>query len=258
MENFIKIYKKVLPTNICEYMIKTAEENMDLSNEGKTMSGVNTNVKKSTDINFLQIINKHPEVAKIIPHLKKAIDSSLVDYFTKYDILGNMKTQENKTNFLNSGGTIDEYNSRFLEEIYYHNVIFPGSIHVKKYFPNDGFYNWHCDQGRSSWLTYSRSLVAMFYLNDVEEGGQTEFESQEVSIKPSQGDLIIWPAGWTHKHRGKSPISNAKYICNFWLLSRNPGVEEALHNMETIEINGEDYKNNWLTERLDTYGGLEL
>ena len=235
MENFIEIYKKALPANICKYMIKMFEENMDLSHKGVVgIDGLNEDVKKSIDVDFLSIIERHPEAAKTIPYLKKAIDSGIIDYFKKHELISNMR----------DGETED-----VLNEIYYHNVIYPGSIHTKKYLPNDGFFNWHFDQGSNDWFAYSRVLVAMFYLNDVKEGGQTEFLSQEVSIKPSQGDLVIWPATWTHKHRGKLPISSSKYICNFWLVSRNPAIDDILNSMETIEINGQDYKNNWITQR---------
>ena len=58
----------------------------------------------------------------------------------------------------------------------------------------------------------------MFYLNDVEEGGETEFYYQDKKIKPKQGSMVIAPAYFTHTHRGCIPVSNDKYIVTSWVL----------------------------------------
>jgi hypothetical protein len=57
----------------------------------------------------------------------------------------------------------------------------------------------------------------MLYLNDVEEGGETEFLYLKKRIKPQQNRLLIWPAGFTHTHRGNPPLSNNKYIITGWV-----------------------------------------
>ena len=57
----------------------------------------------------------------------------------------------------------------------------------------------------------------MFYLNDVQEGGETEFYYQDLSIKPRKGTMVIAPAYFTHTHRGNVPISNDKYILTSWV-----------------------------------------
>ena len=61
-----------------------------------------------------------------------------------------------------------------------------------------------------------RMLVGMLYLNDVSKGGETEFYHQGVSIQPRQGTVVVWPAYFTHTHRGNPPVSNTKYIVNKW------------------------------------------
>ena len=55
----------------------------------------------------------------------------------------------------------------------------------------------------------------MVYLNDVEEGGETEFLYQQLKIKPSKGRVVIWPGSFTHLHRGNPPMST-KYIATGW------------------------------------------
>ena len=62
-----------------------------------------------------------------------------------------------------------------------------------------------------------RVLAWMLYLNDVDEGGETEFLYQHVRFKPKRGDFLVWPGGFTHTHRGNPPISNDKYICTGWV-----------------------------------------
>jgi quercetin dioxygenase-like cupin family protein len=58
----------------------------------------------------------------------------------------------------------------------------------------------------------------MFYLNDVDEGGETEFYYQQQKVKPVKGRMVIAPAGFTHTHRGNKPESNDKYILTSWVL----------------------------------------
>ena len=55
------------------------------------------------------------------------------------------------------------------------------------------------------------------YLNDVEEGGETEFLYQSRRVKPKRGRLAIWPAQFTHMHRGNPPLSGDKYVITGWV-----------------------------------------
>lgn len=77
-----------------------------------------------------------------------------------------------------------------------------------------GFSEWHIEQGTGH--SASRALVWMFYLNDVEDGGETEFLFQRTKVKPKKGTIVVWPAGVTHPHRGNPPYSNDKYIVTGW------------------------------------------
>ena len=77
-----------------------------------------------------------------------------------------------------------------------------------------GYHIWHYESaGRE---VCNRMLVWMVYLNDVEEGGETEFLYQHKRVKPKTGTLLIWPAGFTHTHRGNPPLSNEKYVVTGW------------------------------------------
>ena len=56
----------------------------------------------------------------------------------------------------------------------------------------------------------------MFYLNNVENGG-TEFYYQNLCTEAKEGSLVIWPADWTHMHRGQTEQNNVKYILTGWV-----------------------------------------
>ena len=59
-----------------------------------------------------------------------------------------------------------------------------------------------------------RMLAWMVYLNDAASG--TEFPYQDLTIYPSIGRTVIWPAAWTHPHRGVTPNEGLKYIATGW------------------------------------------
>jgi len=61
-------------------------------------------------------------------------------------------------------------------------------------------------------------LLFQFYLNDVAEGGETEFYYQQRKVEARQGRLIIAPAGFTHTHKGNVSRSGDKYVATSWIL----------------------------------------
>ena len=63
--------------------------------------------------------------------------------------------------------------------------------HVK---PHEGYHSFHAEV--ASMESSNRYLVWLCYLNDVEEGGETEFLYQGLKIKPETGKMLIWPAQW--------------------------------------------------------------
>ena len=65
--------------------------------------------------------------------------------------------------------------------------------------------------------TLHRVLAWMTYLNDVDEGGETYFSHYGLNIKPRKGLTIIWPAEWTHAHKGNVLLGESKYMITGWL-----------------------------------------
>ena len=56
----------------------------------------------------------------------------------------------------------------------------------------------------------------MTYLNDIEDGGETEFFYQKLKVKPQKGLTLIWPVDWTHTHRGVPSMTEEKIIATGW------------------------------------------
>ena len=84
---------------------------------------------------------------------------------------------------------------------------------LQKTMPTGGYHIFHGEN--VNWDTNSRTLAWMVYLNDVEDGGETEFLYQKIKVKPEKGKVVIWPGGFTHLHRGNPPGS-PKYIATGW------------------------------------------
>jgi hypothetical protein len=88
---------------------------------------------------------------------------------------------------------------------------------IQHYLPNGGYKVWHTERGSANNQTSNRHLVFMTYLNDVTDGGGTEFLNQSLTVQAKKGRTLIWPADWTHTHRGVVSPSQEKYIITGWL-----------------------------------------
>jgi hypothetical protein len=86
-------------------------------------------------------------------------------------------------------------------------------FNLQKTVPGQGYHIWHCeDTGECM----SRRLVSMMYLNEGFEGGETEWLYQARRETPKTGRVVIWPATFTHTHRGNPPLNGEKYIATSW------------------------------------------
>src|SRR3569833_838829 len=72
-----------------------------------------------------------------------------------------------------------------------------------------------------------RSWTTMVFLNDVDEGGTTDFPALGVSIPPTKGTLLAWnnatPEGYVNEwtlHAGTPVTRGTKYIVTRWYRTR--------------------------------------
>ena len=93
------------------------------------------------------------------------------------------------------------------------------TLKIQKTLPTEGYHIWHLEHGKGH-DNEPRAFVFTVYLNDVEEGGETEFLHFSKRIKPKTGRIVIWPAAFPYVHRGNPPLSGKKYILTSWMLLR--------------------------------------
>jgi|TARA_E500000318_G_C3465201_1_gene174267 prolyl 4-hydroxylase len=87
------------------------------------------------------------------------------------------------------------------------------SNNIQHYKPNSGFTNIHYER---SCEYPKRQLVYMLYLNTINNKGGTEFPYQKITFNAIKGNLIIWPADFTHPHKGVISETEEKYIVTGW------------------------------------------
>lgn len=64
----------------------------------------------------------------------------------------------------------------------------------------------------------ARYLVFLWYLNDVQEGGETEFCDIGIRVSARTGRLLVFPPYWMFQHAGLPPVSGDKYILSTYLM----------------------------------------
>ena len=91
------------------------------------------------------------------------------------------------------------------------------TLKLQKTLPTEGYHVWHLEHSKG-FDNSERAFVFSVYLNDVEEGGETEFLHFSKRVKPKTGRIVIWPAAFPYVHRGNPPLSGEKYILTSWML----------------------------------------
>lgn len=122
------------------------------------------------------------------------------------------------------GQKMEEYKKEFvgLESV---GGLVSHACKVQKTPPKGGFHHWHCEHGPDIG-SYRRVAVWLLYLTTHEGSGDTEFLQQGIKVEPKKGTLVIWPAGFTHPHRGNPVYDKDKYIATGWFEFYNqPFVE---------------------------------
>jgi len=138
--------------------------------------------------------------------------------FCTPEILTDEEFNVNKLKFLMSNFDIAlrHYYTETNIKKYVGENIFTDYVKIQKTLPSQGYHVWHIEHSCSR-EQIKRVLVYSIYLNDVEEGGETEFLYQSQRVKPVKGRIAIWPAGFPYAHRGNPPLSGEKYILTSWI-----------------------------------------
>jgi len=179
--NFIHEIKNSIPDILCNEIITMFE----LENgryEGVTIGGLNKNIKDTTDF--------------VIP--KKNTIWKKIEGFLYNELYSAIKLYFKDRYFPDNNFTVDD----FL---------------IIKYEKNKGKYLTHND----FYINYTekkyRVITFLWYLNNINEGGETVFYNGNIKIIPETGKLILFPCSWTFPHSGSIPYSNNKYIITGWV-----------------------------------------
>lgn len=189
LENGIAVYDNVLDKNTCKSIIDYFESMRDIN-----------------------LVFDQTSYSKGPAHVNRK-DQSV--FLTVPDVITIDKTQHIIREFVDSfWKCYEDYTAEYsvLQTAGQHGFYM---VRIQRTDPGGGFHNWHFENYDA--ITSTRVVTWMFYLNDVEEGGETEFLYLNKRIQPQAGRLVIWPASYTHSHRGNPPLSGTKYIITSWL-----------------------------------------
>lgn len=219
--DFIEVYDDALDAGFCQRFVQRFEASPHKV-PGRTGGGVDTTKKVSTDL----YLNRHPDYQDDLAHILKATTRCAEDYFRKYHfalIAPMALTLADPATGAPVAVTHDNYEQVAAPKVgdLMRALYRLGPVQAQKYDQGSGNYNyWHCEVFPEAGANEAlhRTLLFMFYLNDVAEGGQTEFFYQQRAIQPRTGRMVIAPAYFTHTHRGCTPTSGDKYILTSWIL----------------------------------------
>ena len=227
LDDFLEIYDNALTAEQCARLIARFDRS-DKVVRGKTGHGVDTIKKDSYDLT----ISSYEDWNDVSNMLMGAVQTHLQQYMNKYRMLlvGAMSprvvhpvtgqpVELTIDNF-------DECGAPYVGELM-RTMYRAGQINVQKYLQSSGgYHHWHSEiyPQNASCESLHRALLFQFYLNDVADGGETEFYYQGRKIGARQGRLIIAPAGFTHSHKGHVARSGDKYIATSWILFQRAEV----------------------------------
>ncbi|MAG49850.1 hypothetical protein CMO86_09460 [Candidatus Woesearchaeota archaeon] len=190
-KDFVGTYRNVYPDDFCEHMINAFEHiesgtNCVLKNRQQEEEGC-TKTEKDDNFVFLDLNiltfpawrDKNP-----IHMVWKGLQVCFDQYVNQYDHL--------------LGSNISGH-----------------ALKMQRTDPGQGYHIWHHEN--DGYEDRHRCLAFSIYLNDIEDAGETEFLYLKRRVKPERNKCVIWPAGFTHVHRGNVVHgTKSKYIITGW------------------------------------------
>ena len=175
------------PLSICDELIAYFELNKNKQKKGVAGSRINLDTKNSTDITI------HPKDIKLPGG----------EVFEEY--------------FNNLFSCYQEYVIEWPFLVTFTENLQIGSFNIQRYKSGQHFQKVHSE--RTGLNTLHRVFAWMTYLNDVDikDGGSTFFSHYGLEIQPRKGLTLIWPAEWTHAHKGNLLKADSKYIITGWM-----------------------------------------
>lgn len=182
VEDFIGVYENYVPDTLCDAIVGELEK-VVTNNPSELFLGEhqypNGKLSRKDESIFLQD-TALPLYSELNGHLNVAIEN----YVNDFPILRNSQFRST-------------------------------CAKIQKTEVGGGYMEWHCET--SSYTVANRILTWVVYLNDLPEGeGETEFLYQHKRFRPKKGTVVMFPAAYTHTHRGNPPLTTTKYIATAW------------------------------------------
>ena len=187
MTNFIQRTSGALSQQECDGVIDFFESNKERHFAGTSGAQQTTNPKNKIDTEIIINLKELCENKKLEP-VARVLYDAWGEYTQKHPFLSKV-----------TSWSIDH------------------KFKIQKYNPNEAYFAEHCENDGGVDGNMERRLIAlMVYLNTVTDGGQTHFPTQNISFSPKVGDVLMWPAYWTHPHHGIPSPTQTKYIITGW------------------------------------------
>ncbi len=228
MDNFIVQFERALEPSFCDQLINKFNSD-NRTAQGKTGAGVDKIKKNSTDL----AISSHSEWQQECLVLNQILKNGLIQYARLYPhfLIGAVSAKYKCA----QTGDIKDIQAQDIQNmsdqqlagvIDYIYQLEP--INMQRYEANVGGYpHLHSEHfphpTDPTQRSLHRVLLWLIYLNDVEQGGETEFIYQDAKVKPVTGNLILAPCGFTHTHCGHPPQNQQKYVLASWVGFRPAG-----------------------------------
>ena len=171
--------------SLCNEIVQLFENNKNLQKPGVSGMGMDPKIKKTIDISIHPNDLEKPKF-EILKQYMNELHKCFLDYQKQWPFLKSV-----------------------LKSVYI------PSFNIQKYSRGDHFAALHSE--RTSLDSLHRLFAWMTYLNDVDDGGQTNFSHYGIKVKPEISKTLIWPAEWTHAHTGEILKSGKKYIVTGWM-----------------------------------------
>ncbi|MDB9910549.1 2OG-Fe(II) oxygenase [Flavobacteriaceae bacterium] len=188
--NFIGVYDNYILPEVCKSTVQLYEDQNKLQNTFNRIRTENSSILQKQDEQFFMTCNNFDIWWEDLNPIILNFDLALKHYL---EVTGGKEA--------------------FVEELKY------TSLKIQKTLPTQGYHRWHIEH-QKGYDNEARALVFSIYLNDVEDGGETEFLHFSQRIKPKTGRIVIWPSGFPYVHRGNPPLSGVKYLLTSWLMLR--------------------------------------
>jgi len=181
MRDYIIVADNMLPKNICEYAINLFDQSVNYHENHKT-----------DGYDFTQLnVTQHSSNDSGCKNLHNLLIQASLNALKYY------KQSISESAFWPDKTALEEFR-------------------IKKYLPNtNNRFDEHIDAANLS--TSKRYLVFFWYLNDVIEGGETQFPKLDISVKPVAGRVLMFPPMWMFPHKANKTISNPKYMIGSYL-----------------------------------------